>query len=546
MAPTVSDMTVHFRHDRSVTQMMLENTANVDPNKVISEDILTGKTITYETLRGEAFKAAWAFRHRLGLKVGDTVTIIGRSCVDYIIATHAIWAAGGVVSTINHSSSAKEIAHAVKVIKPHFFIVDGIYQRKLREALTLAQHSEVTISTMVSRLDGHLLFPNDFLTWESKRVEPEAYVLDGQDARTRCAALVLSSGTTGLPKAVMLSHYNLTGICEALRGHNPDNWRESMREVFFPPLSHIYGLYVCALMGPWLGYYVCMVPQFELDTYCRLMHEKHATLARLVPPVAVMLAENPIVDNYQYPNLEYFSCSAAPLKPAVASKLRNRFPLVSLCQTYGCTELSSCIAQSGVRDKDAPLVAAGTLLANVKIQFLDEQGKEVPAGQPGEIVVSTPTIMLGYKDNDEGTRESMHGPEWYKTGDLGYLDDKGYLIIVDRLKDVIKYKGFQISPTELEEIIGRHPMVKDSGVTSIWDDAEGTEIPLAFVVPQESTSSIDRERMAMEVQNLVAGEVAGYKKLRGGVWFIDQLPRNPTGKMLRRELRKKAASKAQL
>ncbi|CAI7599997.1 unnamed protein product [Penicillium pancosmium] len=511
MAPTVSDMTVHFRHDRSITQMMLENTANVDPNKVISEDILTGKTITYETLREEAFKAAWAFRHRLGLKVGDTVTIIGRSCVDYIIATHAIWAAGGVVSTINHSSSAKEIAHAVKVIKPHFFIVDGIYQRKLREALTIAQHGEVTISTMVSRLDGHLLFPNDFFTWDSKRVEPEAYVLDGQDARTRCAALVLSSGTTGLPKAVMLSHYNLTGICEALRGHNPDNWRESMREVFFP-----------------------------------LMHEKHATLARLVPPVAVMLAENPIVDNYQYPNLEYFSCSAAPLKPAIASKLRNRFPSVSLCQTYGCTELSSCIAQSGVRDKDAPLVAAGTLLANVKIQFLDEQGKEVPAGQPGEIVVSTPTIMLGYKDNDEGTRQSMHGPEWYKTGDLGYLDDKGYLIIVDRLKDVIKYKGFQISPTELEEIIGRHPMVKDSGVTSIWDDAEGTEIPLAFVVPQESISSIDRERMAKEVQNLVAGAVAGYKKLRGGVWFIDQLPRNPTGKMLRRELRKKAASKAQL
>ncbi|KAJ5243280.1 uncharacterized protein N7469_001607 [Penicillium citrinum] len=507
MAPIISDMTVHFRHDRSITQMMLENPANVDPNKIISEDILVGKNITYGKLREDAFKAAWAFRHRLGLKIGDIVTIIGRSCVDYIIATHAIWAAGGIVSTINHSSSAKEIAHAVNVIKPQHFLVDGVYHRKVSEALTLAQYSEATISTMVSRSEGRLLFPGDFATRSSKRVEPEAYVLDGQDARTRCAALVLSSGTTGLPKAVMLSHYNLTGICEALRAHNTDNWRESMRE---------------------------------------LMHEKHATLARLVPPVAVMLAENPIVDRYQYPCLEYFSCSAAPLKPAIASKLRKRFPEASLCQTYGCTELSSCIAQSGTRDKDAPLVAAGSLLANVKIQFLDDQGKEVPAGQPGEIVVSTPTIMMGYKDNEKGTRESMHGSEWYKTGDIGYLDDKGYLIIVDRLKDIIKYKGFQISPTELEEIIGKHPMVKDSGVTSIWDDVEGTEIPLAFIVPNGPILSIDREKMAKEVQELVAREVAGYKKLRGGVWFIDQLPRNSTGKLLRRELREKAASKAHL
>ncbi|OJI99655.1 hypothetical protein ASPVEDRAFT_81251 [Aspergillus versicolor CBS 583.65] len=510
MAPIISDMTVHFRHDRSITQMMLENTTNASPNKIISEDILTGKLITYQGLREDAFKAAWGLRHRLEMKTGDTVTIIGRSCVGYIVATHAVWAAGGIVSTINHSSSAKEIAHAVKVIRPQFLIVDSIYEKKLREGLSLQNYGDVTIMTMVSRLDGHVLFPDD-LTSNSKRVEPEAYVLDGQDARTRCAALVLSSGTTGLPKAVMLSHYNLTGICEALRFHNPDNWRESMREVFFP-----------------------------------LMHEKRATLARLVPPVAVMLAENPIVGKYQYPDLEYFSCSAAPLKPAIASKLRLRFPKVSLCQTYGCTELSSCIAQSGVRDKDAPLVAAGTLLANVKIQFLDEQGKEVPRGQPGEIVVSTPTIMLGYKDNEEGTRESMHGPDWYKTGDIGYLDDNGYLIIVDRLKDVIKYKGFQISPTELEEIIGRHPMVKDSGVTAIWDDAEGTEIPLAFIVPSSPVTNIDRDSLTKEIQDLVAGEVAGYKKLRGGVRFIDQLPRNPTGKLLRRKLRDRAGSKAHL
>jgi hypothetical protein len=194
MAPIVSDMTVHFRHDRSITQMMLENTTNVAPDKIISEDTLTGKAITYSSLREDAFNAAWEFRHRLGLKTGDIVTVIGRSCVrsglDHIVSlfsnrkTHAgrlyycnacylgsWWDCQVSVllrisvertrltrsSSINHSSSAKEIAHALKVVKPQLIIVDSIYEKKLREALSLEHYGKVTIMTMVSRLDGHLL-----------------------------------------------------------------------------------------------------------------------------------------------------------------------------------------------------------------------------------------------------------------------------------------------------------------------------------------------------------------------------------------------------
>ncbi|KAF9890114.1 hypothetical protein FE257_006275 [Aspergillus nanangensis] len=518
----ISDLTVHLRPDRSITQMMLENKSNADPAKVISEDILTGKTITYGQLREDAFKAAFALRHRMGMKGNDTVTIIGRSCVDYIVAAHAIWAAGGVVSTINHSSTPKELVHAINIIQPKFFIVDASVEPKLREALAQTEYKSATIMTLIERVDNLALFPDDLLVG-SRRIEAEAYVLDGKDARTVCAALVLSSGTTGLPKAVMLSHYNLTAI-----------------------LSHIYGLYVCALMGPWLGYYVCLVPSFDLDTYCRLLQDKQATLARLVPPVALMLAENPIVQKYSYSTLEYFSCSAAPLKPLVASKLQKRFPHVSLCQTYGCTELSSCVSQSGVRDKDAPLVSGGSLLANMKVRFIDDHCHDVKSGEPGEICVSAPSIMMGYKDNEAATQEAMLEPGWYRTGDIGYLDAKGYLIIIDRIKDVIKYKGFQISPTELEEIIGQHPSVADSGVTSVWDDSEATEIPQAFVVPVSGTFTSERAGLAKEIQDMVAAKVAGYKKLRGGVRFIDQLPRNPTGKLLRRELRQKASLKAHL
>lgn len=546
MAPIVSDVVVHLRTDRSVTQMMLENPSNTSPSDIVCEDTLTGKIATYGGLRTDAFAAAYSLREKHGLVGGDTVTIIGRSQVDYIVAAHAVWAAGCIVNTVNHSSTPKEMLHALQIVKPRLLIVDVAVVKKVRQALESLDKSIPTpaIMTLVERVEGTPLFPDDLISHDS-RVDPSAYVLDGRDARQVCAAVVLSSGTTGLPKAVMLSHHNLVSICEMLRGHNPDNWRgRSQREIFFPPLSHIYGLYVCALMSPWLGSYVCMVPSFDVATYCRLMHEKRATLARLVPPVALALAQSDVVKKYTYEHLEYFSCSAAPLTPVVACQLRRQFPGVSLCQTYGCTELASCVAQSGVRDEGkAPLIAAGSLLANMNVRFIGEDGQDVAAGKPGEICVSSPTIMMGYKDNAEATQEAMLEPGWFRTGDVGYLDAQGYLIIVDRLKDVIKYKGFQVSPSELEEVLFQHSGIQDVGVTSVWDDGQATELPCAFVVPKVGRGS---DSLAKDIKAMVASKVAGYKKLTGGVYFMDALPRNPTGKLLRRELRKIAQTRARL
>ncbi|KIX04602.1 uncharacterized protein Z518_05472 [Rhinocladiella mackenziei CBS 650.93] len=551
MAPVYSDLKVHLRPDRSITQFMLENVCNTDPEKVICEDTLTEKQTTYGGIRGEAFRVANELRNSYGLEQNDIVSIISRSCVDYILATHAIWAAGGIVSTINHSNTAEELAFAIKVVKPKLFIVDFVAKKKLDEAIRLSgkKYESSKIITLLRRTQGDPLFPDDFLR-QTTRISPNAYVLDGQDARKRCAAIVLSSGTSGLPKAVMLSHHNLIAICEMLRYHNMDNWRGDMREVFFPvsgtPLKLSKGNIVDVpadlrsslyhIFTDFISYILPQVSKLTISIGLELLQDKRATLARLVPTVALALSESPIVTKYKYPDLEYFSCAGAVLKPNVAAKLREKFPRVALCQTYGCTETSSCISQSGVRDEGAPLVATGTLLANIGIRFLDDQLQDVPIGQPGEICVSTPTIMMGYKDNEAATRESMLAPGWYRTGDVGYLDQNGYLIIVDRIKDVIKYKGFQVSPSELEEIIGQHPLVQDVGVTSTWDDSEATELPRAFVVPTTNVRLDDHARLANEIQNLVAGKAAGYKKLRGGVKLVNSLPRNPTGKLLRRQL----------
>ncbi|KAK5364821.1 hypothetical protein LTR20_008757 [Exophiala xenobiotica] len=280
MAPIYSDLTVPLRPDRSITQFMLENVCHTDPRKVICEDTLTDKQTTYGGLRKDSFRVAHSLSFKYGLEANETVSIISRSCVDYILAAHGIWAAGGVVSTINPSNTAEELAFAIKIVKPKMVIVDTSVKKKLDDAIRLAGATvkDFTIMTLLSRVPGHSHFPDDLLT-TNDRIPAEAYVLDGQDASKRCAAVVLSSGTTGLPKAVMLSHHNLTAICEMLRYHNTDNWRGDMREVFFP-----------------------------------LLQNKRATLARLVPTVALALSESPIVSKYKYPDLEYFSCAGAVLK----------------------------------------------------------------------------------------------------------------------------------------------------------------------------------------------------------------------------------------
>ncbi|KAF9782546.1 hypothetical protein IL306_011709 [Fusarium sp. DS 682] len=308
-----------------------------------------------------------------------------------------------------------------------------------------------------------------------------------------------------------------------------------MREVFFPPLSHIYATYTVINGAPWLGYYVCLLPRFDLGIYMRLMSTRKATLARLVPPVAKLLAECPQVRQYDFSSLEYFSCSAAPLSDKVASKLRNAFPHVVLCQTYGCTEASGACVQSGVRDKDMASNATGKVVANLEMRFLDESGNDVGPEEPGEITLRGPNIMMGYLRDPEATAKDMLEGGWYKTGDLGYIDDRGYLIIKGRLKDTIKYNGFQVSPVELEEILVHHSAVEEVAVCGIWSEEASSDLVRAYVVPKQGVEAAPDT--AKSIAQFLNGKVSGYKQLRGGVVFVDELPKSPTGKVLKRILK---------
>ncbi|KAJ5780588.1 hypothetical protein N7457_005748 [Penicillium paradoxum] len=525
----------------SVTEAtLLDNSIPIPSDKIIFEEAVSGRTITHgEFLTLVKLGAAW-LRQKLSLQPGQVVSVISSSCIDYIIAVHSIWWAGGIVSLINDALSPTEIAYGIQLVKPAYIVVGSSASVKLAKSLGLSGSASASIK-VVALGESHPQWPSwpTLGTAQGNIQEIEAYSFANGDNRQVPAAIMLSSGTTGHPKAVVLSHYNLIAVNYQLRADNPDNWRSDMREVFFPPLSHVYALYVAMTGAPWLGYYVCLMPRFELERFCRLLSERKATLARLVPPVAKMLAESPITRRYKYPALEYFTCSAAPLSEKTATELRTVFPGVKLCQTYGCTEASGACVQSGTRNTDMPLNATGKLIANAEIKFIDAAGNDVAQGETGEITLRGPHIMMGYLGDPKATREHMLDGGWYRTGDLGHLDAQGYLFVSGRIKDIIKSNGFQVSPLELEEILVRHPLVKEAAVHSVWSERNATDLLRAYIVSEEPPMKAvrDMEKAAQSIAEFVARQVAGYKQLRGGVVFVDSLPKSPTGKLLRRLLK---------
>ncbi|KAL5360466.1 hypothetical protein BJX96DRAFT_184555 [Aspergillus floccosus] len=534
-----ADVWTNIPENIFISQLMQDNPEQTPPDKIIYEEALTGKIATYGSFHRQIRRTAYQFREQFQFQPGETVSICASSRINYILVAQAVWWVGGVVSPINNSLHPEEIARAIDLVKPRFLVVDeSLHQKipKIMQQSVQSTHDALQILTIGTPSDLWPAFPISYSPAMDGEAELASPILPpGGNPKNTCAAILLSSGTTGMPKAVMLSHYNLVATCYQLRHDNPQNWRGSQREIFFPPLSHVYALYVCFTMCTWLGAYVCLMPRFDLELYCRLLQDRKATLARIVPPVAKMLAEQPVVRKYRYPRLEYISCSAAPLH--TATKLSQAFPGVTLCQTYGCTELSGPCVQSGVRDKNLPLNGAGKLVANSELRFLDTDGKDVGARGPGEITCRGPNVMMGYKDNEEETAKNMFEDGWLRTGDLGYIDDYGYLTVYDRIKDLIKYKGFQVAPSELENIIIRHPLVREAAVIGVWDDKQATELPRAFVVLRDPYQANGMNEVSRSISEFVADQVSNYKRLRGGVVIIDALPKNVTGKVMKKELK---------
>src|SRR5215207_899205 len=473
----------------------------------------TGRILTYAQLADSISIAAYNLAQR-GFKKGDVFGILSPNCPEYGIAFHAVATLGGIVTPINPLHTKHEIVHQLKDSGARFLVTTPACAEKAREAHKIGIEELFVFGSA----EGATSF--DSLLIDNGRAEQVEI-----DPLEDLVALPFSSGTTGLPKGVMLTHHNLVAnICqmEGLR-----YFYETDTLICVLPLFHIYGLVVVLNMGLYSGATIVMMPRFELESFLKAVQDYEVTLAHLVPPIVLALSKHPVVDNYKLPKLHTIFSGVAPLGEDLTRACMERLGC-SVRQGYGMTETSPVTHSSPAPPWPVKFGSGGVPAPNTECKIVDlETGEPLGAGEKGEVCVRGPQIMTGYLNNPEATAETIDVEGWLHTGDIGYFDEDAHFFIVDRAKELIKYKGFQVPPAELEAVLLTHPCVVDAAVIPYPDDEAG-EVPKGIIVLREP---VEPEA----IMEFVAERVAPHKKIRH-LEFVDKIPKSPSGKILRRVL----------
>ena len=341
-------------------------------------------------------------------------------------------------------------------------------------------------------------------------------------------ALPYSSGTTGMPKGVMLTHRNL--VANIRQTMPVERLRDSEVTVGVLPFYHIYGMTIILSMALRCGATVVTMPRFEMGDFCALVEEHEIESGYLVPSIILGLAKSPLVDEYDLSSLDYITSGAAPLGKTVAAACADRIDC-RVKQGYGLTETSP-VTHLAVRDaEEIPLDSVGHAVPNTEFRVVDvETHEDVKPGERGELWVRGPQVMTGYLNRPDATADTIDESGWLHTGDVVTVDEEERVCIVDRVKELIKYKGHQVAPAELEALLQAHDKIGDAAVIPSPDEEAG-EIPKAFVVEAPGSKGLT----ATEVMSYVAQRVAPQKKVRR-VEFIEEIPKTASGKILRRDL----------
>ncbi len=473
----------------------------------------TGRTITYGQLLGMTQRLAGGLAAR-GFGPGDVLAIMAPNVPEYAVVFHGVVWAGGTVTTVNPTYTSGEVRHQLNDAGATILITIGMFLDIAREAV------EGTSVTEIVTLD-----PTDATAFGDLLGEPMEHPVP-VDTATTVAVLPYSSGTTGLSKGVMLTHRNLVANLVQMEAIMPLERGEKIISVL--PFFHIYGMQVLMNASLASGAVVVPVPRFDLQQFLELAQQHQIRRAFIVPPIVLALAKHPLVDEYDLSSLTLLFSGAAPLGAELAAEAAARLGC-EVVQGYGMTELSP-VSHSTPEGQGKP-GTIGVLLPSVECRVVDpDSGADLGIGEDGEIWVRGPLVMVGYLNNDDATKATIDEDGWLHTGDIGHVDEDGHFMIVDRLKELIKYKGFQVPPAELEALLVTHPAVADVAVIGVPDDEAG-EIPKAFVALKPGA-----EATAEELQAFVAGEVAHYKQVRI-VEFVDEIPKSASGKILRRVLR---------
>lgn len=501
--------------DIALTPFVFEKAERLS-DKVAIVEAGTGRSYTYGRLSTGVRQLA-AGLHARGFHKGDVLAIMSPNLPEYPIAFHGVARAGGINTTLNPTYTADEIAYQLNDSRARLLVTVPPLVGKAQEAAAKSMVEEIIV---FGEAEGAVPFASLLVDGPAPNVEI--------DPAEDLVALPYSSGTTGFSKGVMLTHRNL--VANLVQSAACIEIAEEEKLMAFLPFFHIYGMTVIMNAGLRHGATLVTMPRFELEPCLKAVQEYRVTRFFLVPPIVVALAKSPIVENYDLSSIKRAFSGAAPLDAETATAVSRRIGC-RLSQGYGLTETSPvthCVPDS------YPEVVAGSVgpsLPNTECKIVDvATGKELGRNDDGEIWIRGPQVMKGYLNNPDATLASIDSDGFFHTGDIGHIDDHDEYFIVDRLKELIKYKGFQVAPAELEALLLSHPMVADVAVIGVHDE-EGEEVPKAFVVLKEPVAP-------EELMEFVASRVAPHKKVRR-VEIVDQIPKSPTGKILRRVLRDK-------
>lgn len=491
---------------RSLTEHVLGEAADRQ-DSIALIDAVSGERTTYAELLARCARAAHALGG-LGVRRGDVVALMSRNEPGFVAAFQGIVAAGAAVSTLTPLLTEHEASAQVRHCGAKVLLVDDASAAKGEAIASRTGGRSLPVGQLLeTSTDDHLPgAPPDF------------------DPASELAALPYSSGTTGQPKAVMLTHRNLVANLAQFAPMWPYRTDDVLCAVV--PMAHIYGMQVIMNLALARGAAIVTLPRFSPEAYLAAVERFGVTRLHLAPPMVLQLVTSGLAERYDHSSVRWAVSGAAPLDGELAARFEETFG-VPVTQGYGMTEASPGTHLVPEADQQrAPGGSVGWLMPNTECRLVGVETGEDDERE-GEVWVRGPQVMAGYLEDPEASAQSLTPDGWLRTGDIGRIED-GALFIVDRLKELIKYKGYQVAPAELEALLLTHPRVADAAVVGI-PDAEGGEAPKAFVVP---SGELDPD----ELMAWVAGRVAPYKKIRA-VELIEAVPKSPSGKILRRALR---------
>uniref|UniRef100_A0A182VPX3 Luciferin 4-monooxygenase n=1 Tax=Anopheles minimus TaxID=112268 RepID=A0A182VPX3_9DIPT len=485
--------------------------------------------LRYLELLETGVRLAVGLQNQANLQAGDVMGIISENRLEFPVVLYASFFANAAVAPINLTYTEREFDHALNLSKPKILFVSPYSAERV---MAVARKNRLFIKHIFlfgdeNPFGSEVTLYEDFLS-QTSAINPYSFQPKPTNVEQHVALIMCSSGTTGLPKGVQLTQRNIMASVSVL----------TMME------ASIEGPIVVLSVIPWFHAFGCLtlinvicnklklvfLPKFEEGLFLSCIENYRCSFVFVVPPLMVFLAKHPLVDNYDLSSIDTLLCGAAPLSKETEILVKKRIGVKHVLQGYGMSETTLAMLVQSIDSKKSGSV--GKLQVGTMAKVVDiTSGKLLGPNKSGELYFKGSQIMKGYIGNEKETRQTIDKNGWLRTGDIGYYDEDGEFFIIDRLKELIKYKGFQVPPAEIEAILLTNPKIKDAGVVGVPDEQTG-ELPLAFVVKQPDASLTEEE-----VQRYVAARASPAKRLHGGVRFVSEIPKNASGKILRRELR---------